>query len=99
MKRTFIAAAAGALLLSGATLASAHGIDDLFRLLPHPEHSLDRDPHDSHIRWHNEARGFSHHDEHRWERERAHDQDRYESRWHDDRDQHGRFAWRGHDRD
>jgi len=67
MKRTLIAAAAGALLLGGTTLANAHGLEDWFRLRPHSEA---RDDHDSHMRWHREARGFSHPDEHRWERER-----------------------------
>jgi len=99
MKRTLIAAAAGALLLGGTTLANAHGLEDLFRLLPHSEHSAARDDHDSHLRWHREARGFSHPDEHRWERERERDEDRYQ--WHRDRDrdEHRHFTWRDHDRD
>ena len=92
MKRILIAAALGASLLGGVSAASAHGLDDLLRSLPHPERVFDRDDHDSHVRWHREARGFEHRDYDRWERDR-HDQHRF------DRDDHRHFYGHRHDRD
>jgi hypothetical protein len=94
MKRILIAAALGTTLLGGMSAASAHGLDDLFRLLPHPERTFDRDDHDSHVRWHREARGFDRHDHDRWDRDR-HDDHRFDAR-HDD---HRRFDWHRRGRD
>jgi hypothetical protein len=101
MNSKMIGAAIGVLMLGGTTLASAHGLDDLFRLLPHPELRVDqRDDHDHYDRWHREYRGMPHHDDYQWERERSsHYAPRFDGRGGNDRDDHSRFAWRDHDRD
>jgi hypothetical protein len=93
MNSKMIGAAVGVLMLGGTTLASAHGLDDLFRLLPHPAQRVEhRDDHDHYARWHREYRGLPHHDDSRWERSRAHDVQRF------DHDDHSRFAWHGDER-
>jgi hypothetical protein len=94
MKRIFISAVLGTALLGGVSAASAHGLDDLFRVLPHPEHAFNRDDHDSHVRWHREARGFGHDAHYRAQHERRNEH-RFESR----RDESHRFGWHRHARD
>jgi hypothetical protein len=102
MNTRIIGAAIGALLLGGSTLANAHGLDDLFRFLPHPERRAD-DRHDDHApyrAWHREYRGFARHDEHRWDHERMQprEEHRFEARRDYDRDDHPGFAWQRHGR-
>lgn len=107
MNSKLIGTALGALMLCGTTLASAHGLDDLFRILPHPEFHADRDrdydrnyndreydrnyDRDRYMAWHRESR---------WERHdgyRDRDEHRFESRRYGDRDDED-HGWRGHDR-
>jgi hypothetical protein len=76
MNTRIIGAAIGALLLGGTTLANAGGLDDLFRLLPHPEVRADhRDDHRQEMAWHRDDRGFTRHEEY----QRAPDEDRFEA--------------------
>jgi hypothetical protein len=99
MNSRIIGAAFGVLMLGGTTLASAHGLDDLFRLLPHPEQRVDqRDNHEHYARWHREYRGFPQREESRWERGHSHHAPRFEPRGGHDREDHFRFPPNGHDR-
>ena len=93
MRTKLITAAIGALLLGGSTFAKAHGPDDLFRLLPHPQ------LHDDDWRRHDGPRWNDAHRDYRIER-REHEYDRYRPHYHDRyRRDHGRFFWHRHDRD
>jgi hypothetical protein len=99
MNSRIIGAAIGVLMLGGTTLASANGLDDLFRLLPHPEQRVDhRDDHEHYARWHREYRGFPHRQESRWERDHSHNAPRFEPRGGHDREDHSGFPRYGHDR-
>jgi hypothetical protein len=111
MKTRIMSAAIGALLLGGATLANAGPLDDLFRLLPHPEvRAEQRDDHGNYMAWHRESRDMVRyrqyqrtndrdrwHDNHRFDARHDHDRNDHPSFDRHDRDDHPRFG--GHDHD
>jgi hypothetical protein len=100
MKTRIMSAAIGALLLGGAALANAGPLDDLFRLLPHPEVRAEQhDDHGSYMAWHRESRDMMRYRQYQrmHERDRWHDDQRFDARRDHDRDNHPSFG--GHDRD
>ena len=100
MNRTVIAAAIGVLMLGGTTLASARGPSDQFRFQSHPGQRMDRRAdHESHLSWQRDYRGFSRHDEQRWQPEHERGEHRFEARRDYDRDDHAKSTWHGRDHD
>ena len=92
MNTKVIATAIGAVLLAGSALANAHGLEDVFTLLPHAErHAEHRDDyHRPYLDWHREYRGFARH--------HAYERVRFDSRRDHDRDDHPSYAPHWHQR-